>query len=178
MVREAISWECSILKLPSCTKRRWERCSVKGVLLWTHTGALRDGNENDRLRVFSREVTQLHEEMVREMIGRDRNHPSVIMWSMANEPHSADKEAREHFRSVLPSFLCSLQVSHKLFSQISNQRRPLTWHNSTNYHGVWSILFAQRRNGGSVRCDLCQSILRMVRGYRVPAADLNKSLQC
>ncbi|MEL6272348.1 MAG: glycoside hydrolase family 2 TIM barrel-domain containing protein, partial [Chloroflexota bacterium] len=36
----------------------------------------------------------LCQQMLREMIDRDKNHPSVIMWSLANEPHSARLEAR------------------------------------------------------------------------------------
>jgi beta-glucuronidase len=37
---------------------------------------------------------------VREMIGRDKNHPSAIMWSLANEPHSARPEAKRFFRKL------------------------------------------------------------------------------
>ncbi len=33
-------------------------------------------------------------QMIREMIDRDKNHPSVIMWSIANEPHTSYPEAR------------------------------------------------------------------------------------
>lgn len=31
---------------------------------------------------------------------RDKNHPSVIMWSIANEPHSTKPEAKEFFRQL------------------------------------------------------------------------------
>jgi beta-glucuronidase len=37
---------------------------------------------------------------VEEMIARDKNHPSVIMWSLANEPHSARPEAKGFFREL------------------------------------------------------------------------------
>lgn len=37
-------------------------------------------------------------QMIREMIDRDKNHPSVIMWSLANEPHTATPEAREAYQ--------------------------------------------------------------------------------
>jgi beta-glucuronidase len=36
----------------------------------------------------------------REMIDRDKNHPSVIMWSLANEPHSARPAAKPFFREL------------------------------------------------------------------------------
>jgi beta-glucuronidase len=32
-------------------------------------------------------------QQIRELIARDKNHPSVIMWSIANEPHSTRPEA-------------------------------------------------------------------------------------
>jgi beta-glucuronidase len=35
-----------------------------------------------------------------ELIGRDKNHPSVIMWSLANEPHSLRPAARSFFRNL------------------------------------------------------------------------------
>ncbi len=37
---------------------------------------------------------------VREMIARDKNHPSVVMWSLANEPHSARPAAKAFFRDL------------------------------------------------------------------------------
>ncbi len=40
---------------------------------------------------------RLCQQMIREMIERDKNHPSVIMWSIANEPHTASLEAREAY---------------------------------------------------------------------------------
>jgi beta-glucuronidase len=35
-----------------------------------------------------------------EMIARDKNHPSVIMWSLANEPHSKRPPATSFFREL------------------------------------------------------------------------------
>jgi beta-glucuronidase len=37
---------------------------------------------------------------VGEMIARDKNHPSVIMWSLANEPHSGRPAAKGFFREL------------------------------------------------------------------------------
>jgi len=38
-------------------------------------------------------------QMIRELIDRDKNHPSVVMWSVANEPHSTGKaNAVDSFR--------------------------------------------------------------------------------
>ena len=38
-----------------------------------------------------------HLAAVRELIARDRNHPSVIAWSIANEPDTAEPAARDYF---------------------------------------------------------------------------------
>lgn len=35
-----------------------------------------------------------------EMVARDKNHPSVIMWSLANEPHSLRSAAKPFFREL------------------------------------------------------------------------------
>lgn len=37
---------------------------------------------------------------VRELVTRDKNHPSVIMWSVANEPHSKPPHAKPFFRQL------------------------------------------------------------------------------
>ena len=43
---------------------------------------------------------KLCRQQIREMIARDKNHPSVIMWSIANEPHSEQAEAPEAFQDM------------------------------------------------------------------------------
>lgn len=44
-------------------------------------------------------------QLLRELIIRDKNHPSVIMWSLANEPHTARPEARQAYQrgEMVPS---------------------------------------------------------------------------
>ncbi|WP_167138749.1 beta-glucuronidase [Diaminobutyricimonas sp. TR449] len=41
-----------------------------------------------------------HAQAIRELIARDKNHPSVVMWSIANEPSSSEKGAREYFEPL------------------------------------------------------------------------------
>jgi beta-glucuronidase len=41
-----------------------------------------------------------HAEAIRELIERDRNHPSVVLWSLANEPESDSAAAEEYFRPL------------------------------------------------------------------------------
>jgi beta-glucuronidase len=42
----------------------------------------------------------LCQQYVQEMVARDKNHPSVIMWSLANEPHSESPHARTFFEQL------------------------------------------------------------------------------
>jgi beta-glucuronidase len=45
--------------------------------------------------------SELSHQYLEELIARDKNHPSVIMWSLANEPHSARQpQARTYFQSL------------------------------------------------------------------------------
>lgn len=42
----------------------------------------------------------LNQRMLEEMIARDKNHPCVIMWSLANEPHSHGPKPVGYFRRL------------------------------------------------------------------------------
>jgi beta-glucuronidase len=47
------------------------------------------------------DVTQeVHAQAIRELIARDKNHPSVVFWSIANEPESETPEAEDYFRPL------------------------------------------------------------------------------
>ena len=51
---------------------------------------------------YANERTQAaHEQHLRELITRDKNHPSVVMWSIANEPASNEDGAREYFEPLV-----------------------------------------------------------------------------
>ena len=39
-------------------------------------------------------------QQIKELIARDKNHPSVILWSLANEPHSQRRAAKAFFRAL------------------------------------------------------------------------------
>ncbi|KAJ5322734.1 hypothetical protein N7452_011023 [Penicillium brevicompactum] len=41
-----------------------------------------------------------HKQAIRELISRDKNHASVVMWSIANEPASQEDGAREYFQPL------------------------------------------------------------------------------
>ncbi len=44
---------------------------------------------------------EAHEQVIKELIDRDKNHPSVVMWVVANEPASNEPGAREYFTPLI-----------------------------------------------------------------------------
>jgi beta-galactosidase/beta-glucuronidase len=44
-------------------------------------------------------------ESLEQLIRRDRNHPSVVLWSIANEPRTQQQGADEYFGLVSKFFL-------------------------------------------------------------------------
>ena len=42
----------------------------------------------------------VHRQAIRELIARDKNHPSVVLWSIANEPESNTPAARAYFEPL------------------------------------------------------------------------------
>jgi beta-glucuronidase len=46
---------------------------------------------------LSARTQQTHRQAIRELIARDKNHPCVVMWSIANEPDLKPKGALEYF---------------------------------------------------------------------------------
>jgi beta-glucuronidase len=48
---------------------------------------------NDRTR-------EVHAQAIRELVARDKNHPSVVLWSIANEPESDTEAAEDYFRPL------------------------------------------------------------------------------
>ncbi|GAA4848990.1 beta-glucuronidase [Paenibacillus vulneris] len=56
-----------------------------------------------------------HRQVIRELIARDKNHPCVVMWSIANEPASEEEGAYEYFKPLV-----------ELAKQLDPQHRPVT----------------------------------------------------
>jgi beta-glucuronidase len=49
---------------------------------------------------ISERTREAHARAIRELIERDRNHPSVVIWSLANEPESQSPDAADYFRPL------------------------------------------------------------------------------
>ena len=56
-----------------------------------------------------------HKDIIRELVARDKNHPCVVMWSVANEPASDEKGAYEYFKPLV-----------ELTRELDPQKRPVT----------------------------------------------------
>ncbi|GAB3561548.1 beta-glucuronidase [Amycolatopsis endophytica] len=41
-----------------------------------------------------------HLQAIRELVARDKNHPSVVLWSIANEPESHTEESKKYFEPL------------------------------------------------------------------------------
>lgn len=66
-------------------------------------------------RMYTDEILEKSKGLIQDLIRRDKNHPSVIMWSMANEPNANAKEADD--------FFCELQK----FTKECDDTRPITY---------------------------------------------------
>ena len=79
---------------------------------FTATGLL-GGNPNGTWRLFK--TAEHHRQVLRDMVQRDKNHPCVIIWSVANEPASQEDGAKEYFEPLL-----------NLVRELDEQKRPAT----------------------------------------------------
>ena len=79
---------------------------------------------------FTSAVTlEYHKQVAAAMINRDRNHPSVLMWSLANEPGSSDPTAAYYFSSLAN------------FTRPIAAGRPITYVISAGYNSDQGIQF-------------------------------------
>jgi beta-glucuronidase len=46
------------------------------------------------------QTREVHAQAIRELVVRDKNHPSVVLWSIANEPESDTEAAERYFRPL------------------------------------------------------------------------------
>ncbi|XP_045483905.1 beta-glucuronidase isoform X2 [Pieris rapae] len=51
--------------------------------------------------IFTDSLLEKHKQSLTELIRRDKNHPSVVMWSISNEPRSANYKADAYFGKVV-----------------------------------------------------------------------------
>lgn len=96
----------------------YDLCDREGIVIIDETPAvgIGAGEKQDPYRTFC--IREHHEQVLREMIERDKNHPCVVMWSMGNEPDT------EHFPESAYEYWHSLyEYTHTL----DPQDRPVTF---------------------------------------------------
>ncbi|VGU89500.1 beta-D-glucuronidase [Streptococcus pyogenes] len=61
------------------------------------------------------ETKEAHEQAIQELVKRDKNHPSVVMWVVANDPASHEAGAHDYFEPLVA-----------LYKELDPQKRPVT----------------------------------------------------
>ena len=78
----------------------------------------------------------LHKELMKQLYERDKNHPSVVMVSVSNEPQSTEVESENYFKEVF-------EYTRKFWD------RPVTfvdtWHADTSYAAKFSDVLCVNR---------------------------------
>lgn len=87
----------------------YDLCDREGIVVIDESPAvgIGAGEHQDPYQTFP--IREHHEQVLREMIARDKNHPCVVMWSMGNEPDT------EHFPESAYAYWHSLyEYTHSL----------------------------------------------------------------
>lgn len=95
----------------------YELCDREGIVVIDETPAvgIGAGADADPYRTFRMHAH--HEDVIREYIARDKNHPCVVMWSLGNEPDL------EHFPESAYAYWHRL---YELAHSEDPQNRPVT----------------------------------------------------
>ncbi len=80
----------------------YDLCDREGIVVIDETPAvgINAGGSEDPYQVMR--IHQHHRDVLRDMIDRDKNHPCVVMWSVANEPDTEHfpQSAYDYFRPL------------------------------------------------------------------------------
>ena len=97
----------------------YDLCDREGIVIIDETPAvgIGAGEAHDPYREWGEALKPHHEQVLAEMIQRDKNHPCVVMWSLGNEPDT------EHFPQSAYDYWWPLyEMAHAL----DPQDRPVT----------------------------------------------------
>ena len=88
---------------------------VPAVGLFQNFNASLDLSPKDNGTWNVMKTKEAHEQVIAELVKRDKNHPSVVMWVVANEPASHEEGAHEYFEPLV-----------KLYKDLDPEKRPVT----------------------------------------------------
>lgn len=95
----------------------YDLCDREGIVIIDEVPAVGIGCGAAADPYKTMKIKDHHEDVIRDMIARDKNHPSVVMWSIANEPDT------EHFpQSAYDYFYPLYELAHSC----DPQDRPVT----------------------------------------------------
>ena len=84
-------------------------CDEEGIVVIAETPAVGLGDKSyDK-------TAEYHKQVLCDMIKRDKNHPCIVMWSLANEPDSVSEKAYDYFMPL-----------YELAHECDPQSRPVT----------------------------------------------------
>ena len=95
----------------------YELCDREGIVIIDETPAV-GINAGGAKNPYEYPILEHHEQVLKDMIARDKNHPCVVMWSMGNEPDT------EHFPEAAYDYWHGLyEYTHSL----DPANRPVTF---------------------------------------------------
>lgn len=93
----------------------YQLCDREGIVIIDETSAVGIGGGANPYKEYS--MHSHHQEVIKDLIQRDKNHPSVVMWSLGNEPEL------ERFAQDAYDYWHSL---YELAHSLDPQNRPVT----------------------------------------------------
>lgn len=95
----------------------YDLCDREGIVIIDEVPAvgINAGGAQNPYEVM--QIKEHHQDVIRDMIARDKNHPCVVMWSIANEPDT------EHFPQAAYDYFYPL---YELAHACDPQNRPVT----------------------------------------------------
>ncbi|MCF0127505.1 MAG: beta-glucuronidase [Pseudobutyrivibrio sp.] len=94
----------------------YDLCDREGIIIIDETTAV--GVAAQRRNPYSElHIKEHHEQVLADLIARDKNHPCVVMWSLGNEP-----DTENHPKAALEYWSALYKMAHEL----DPQNRPVT----------------------------------------------------
>ncbi|MCD7955502.1 MAG: beta galactosidase jelly roll domain-containing protein [Lachnospiraceae bacterium] len=95
----------------------YDLCDREGIVVIDETPAVGIGAGSATNPYQAMRIHDHHRDVVRDMIDRDKNHPCVVMWSLANEPdlENFPQDAHDYFTPL-----------YELAHSLDPQNRPVT----------------------------------------------------